>query len=195
MSPFDSTALLFQQWDTQAVSPWSSHQMPPPTNFQANLAEGLSPDCKFRIPKGVKRVRNTSLNIEKERGAHRHWAKYFICTCQYFYYAVMSELFFTAFTTQSKGHNVSEFTWIRWVNACLNIKSITFPLIIFVMALKVSILSTIIPQHIYIQLISLYRAGCFVAFGFIITLQMSCVDHVNWTFPAAAFITARKGLY
>lgn len=43
MSPVDSTALLFQQWDTQDVSLWSSHQTPPPTNFQADLAEGRFP--------------------------------------------------------------------------------------------------------------------------------------------------------
>lgn len=61
------------------------------------------------------------------------------------------------------------------------------------MALKVSILSTIISQHIYIQLISLYRAARFVAFESIITLQMSCVEYVNWTLPAAVFIDAREG--
>lgn len=48
MSPFDSTALLFQQRDTQAASRWSSHQMPPPTNFQANLAKGRSSKVQRR---------------------------------------------------------------------------------------------------------------------------------------------------
>lgn len=201
MSPFDSTALLFQQWDTQAASPWSSHQTPPSTNFQVDLAEGRSLAAskqRWTVSLEFQKVWKeweVTLNINKERGACRQRAKYFICTCQYFYYAVMSELFITVFTTWSLfiGHNVSEFTWIRWVNACLNIKSITFPLIIFVMALKVSILSAIIPQHIYILLISLYKAACFVAFGSIIALQMSCVKHVKWTLPAAAFIAARKG--
>lgn len=157
--------------------------------------ERYSIGCGVRIPTRCERVRNTCLNINKERAARRQWAEFFICTCQYFYYTVMSELFITVFTTRSLfiGNNVSEFTCIRWVNACLNIKSITFPLIIFVMALKVSILSTIILKHIYIQLISLYRAVCFVAFGSIITLQMSCVKLVNWTFRSAVFISARKG--
>lgn len=179
--PSDTTSLKLSRRPSRR--PLSSH------------FKGTSRDCKFRIPKFVKRVRNTCLNIDKEREARRQRGKYFMYTCQYFYYAVTSELFITVFTTRSLfiGQNVSEFTWIRWVNACLNIKSITFPLIIFAMALKVSILSTIIPQHIYIQLISLYRAACFVTFWSIMTLQMSCVEHVNWTLPVAAFIAARKG--
>lgn len=49
MSPVDSAALLFQQWDTQAVSLWSSHQTPPPTNFQADLAEGRFPPA-LKVP-------------------------------------------------------------------------------------------------------------------------------------------------
>lgn len=64
--------------------------MPPPKNFQDDLAEGRSlatskdtaSGSKFRIPKGVKRIKkNTCSNIDKERGAHRQQAKYFICTC------------------------------------------------------------------------------------------------------------------
>lgn len=67
----------------------------------SSRCESTASGCNFRIPAGVKRVAKTCLNIDKERVACRHQAKYFICTCQYFYSAVMSELFIAAFPTRS----------------------------------------------------------------------------------------------
>lgn len=51
----------------------TSHKLPsqPSRRPLSSRFESIVSSCKFRIPAGVKRVRNTCLNIDKERGARR----------------------------------------------------------------------------------------------------------------------------